>query len=71
MKRKEVKMTKLTAIMILTEYQDLRMGRNEYDWKNYNSPECMKKFPYDATQLSLAIDKAIDALEMSISKKKG
>jgi hypothetical protein len=64
-----MKMTKTTAIIILKEYQDWRRGRNEYDWRN--NPEGVKKFPFDSIQLGIAIDVAIDALEMSISKKKG
>lgn len=64
-------MTKTTAIMILKEYQDWRRGRNEYDWRGVKSPEGMKKFPYSASQLGVAIDVAINSLEMSISKKKG
>lgn len=64
-------MTKTTAIIILKEYQDWRRGRNEYDWRNCSSPEKIKKFPFDAIQLGIAIDEAINALEMSISKKKG
>jgi hypothetical protein len=66
-----MKMTKTTAIIILKEYQDWRRGRNEYNWENCNSPNDIKKFPFDSFQLGIAIDEAIDALERSISKKKG
>lgn len=64
-------MTKTTAIIILKEYQDWRRGRNEYDWRKCNSPEGMKKYPYSSLQIGIAIDEAINALEMSIRKKKG
>lgn len=64
-------MAKTTAIIILKEYQDWRRGCNEYDWRNCDSPKDIKAFPYTAYQLGIAIDEAIDALEMSISKKKG
>lgn len=64
-------MTKTTAIIILKEYQDWRRGRNDYDWRHCKLPEGVKNFPFNAIQLGMAIDEAIDSLEISISKKKG
>lgn len=64
-------MTKTTASMILKEHQDCRRGRNEYDWRHCNYPEGVKNFPYTPFQLGMAIDEAIDALEMSIRKNRG
>jgi hypothetical protein len=71
MLKRRMNMTKTTALIILKEYQDWRRGRNAYDWRKSTSPEGMKRFPYSSLQIGVAIDVAIDALEMSISKKKG